>query len=127
MNKISELIAKEFDTRTEVMIATYIMDSGYNELRQMPDEEIDKLDGNGLMTKDFVQALVRTSKHICEQFSIMDILIWIRTDCWFNPFPKEFTMNVNSKSSVAEFIDDLSYEYEADEDGNLTIQVFHLE
>ena len=86
--EISTYINENFDTRCEAMVASYILSKGTEFLRNVTDEEISLVEGNGLMTQDFVQALIRTAKHICVNASEMDIMAWIRKECWFTPFPK---------------------------------------
>lgn len=55
------------DTRLDIlaMALTYIMDKGWSNVKEFDDKEIDKLDGNGLMTKGFVQALVKLARDLC--------------------------------------------------------------
>jgi len=114
MGKISNLIAKEFDTRLEAMLASYIMDRGYDNIRNIEDSDIAELEGNGLMTKEFVQDLVKTARHICTDFSVMDIMTWIRTECWFTPFPK---MVLVRKEDVSEdFWYDVCHELNLDDE-----------
>lgn len=81
--EISAYIKKEFDTRCEVMVASYILSKGTEFLRNVTDEEISLVEGNGLMTQDFVQALVRTAKYICVNANEIEIMSWIRKECWF--------------------------------------------
>ena len=57
--KIGKIIEKEFDSRMENAVISYIMDKGMSNVKEITDEQIEKLEGNGLMTQDFVQSLVR--------------------------------------------------------------------
>lgn len=57
-----------------VMIISYILDKGQATISQVTDEEIEKLEENDLMTKDFVQTLVRTAREVvlnCDQSDII--------------------------------------------------------
>lgn len=121
--KISTYIKENFDTRCEVMVASYILSKGTEYLRNVTDEEISLVEGNGLMTQDFVQALIRTAKHICVNATEMDIMSWIRKECWFAPFPK---MVVIHKDDVSEdFYYDLCNELSLDdEEDSVTVYVF---
>lgn len=126
VKEISQYIAKEFDTRCEVMIATYILDKGMDFCKQITDDDIAKLEDNDLMTKEFVQTLVRVSRTICAESSSMDIMRWIRKECWFTPFPK---MVVIHKDDVSEdFYYDLCNELRLDdEEDSVTVYVFEGE
>lgn len=48
------------------MALSYIMDKGWSNVKELTDEEIDSFEGNGLMTKGFVQGLCRLAKEICD-------------------------------------------------------------
>ena len=57
-----------------VMIISYILDKGQETISQIEDEDIERLEENGLMTKDFVQQLVRTAREVvlnCDQSDII--------------------------------------------------------
>lgn len=90
--EISNLIAKDFDSRMEASVFSYILDNGMERLKEVTEEEIISIEGNGLMTASFVQALVRTSVKICKTYSHMEIMEYIRIGCMFSPFPKELTL-----------------------------------
>lgn len=62
--KLKEIYDK---TRLDIfsMAATYICDIGYRNAINITDKEIDEMEGNGLMTKEFVQMLVKLSRDIC--------------------------------------------------------------
>lgn len=90
--EIRSLIAREFDSRMEASIFTYLLDKGMEGLKEITEEEITALEGNGLMTANFVQALVRTAVKICKTYTPMEIMEYIRIGCMFSPFPKELTL-----------------------------------
>lgn len=57
-----------------VMIISYILDKGQATISQIEDEDIENLEETGLMTKDFVQRLVRTAREVvlnCDQSDII--------------------------------------------------------
>lgn len=63
-----------------VMILSYILDKGESTIKEITDEQIAELEGNGLMTESFVQGLVRTAREVvlnCEQ---SDIVRLFKTD-----------------------------------------------
>ena len=114
MDKISEFINKQFDTRCEAMVATYILEKGMEFCKQITDEEIDKIKGDDFMTDRFVQSLVKVSRTICTDFSPMDIMYWIRMNCLFDPFPKEY--EIYKDECDEGFWDKLVDEFADDED-----------
>ena len=65
--KIGKIIEEEFDSRMGNAVVSYIMDKGMSNVKEITDEQIEKLEGNGLMTQDFVQSLVRCAKRICRR------------------------------------------------------------
>lgn len=67
MEEIEKLISKEFDSRMEASVFSYILDMGMKNLSEITDGEINKLEGDGFMTAAFVQALVRTAVKICKE------------------------------------------------------------
>ena len=46
------------------MGVSYLLDNGYDFCLKLTDKDIDSLDANGMMTKEFVQGLVRTARDI---------------------------------------------------------------
>jgi len=70
--KVNEIIEKEFDSRVAMMVVSYIFDKGWSYTSSITEEEILTLEGNGLMTAEFIQALVRTSVRICKETSEID-------------------------------------------------------
>lgn len=82
-NKIGKLIRKEFDTRMCTAVMDYIMEKGVENLKLVTEEQILTAKGNALMTDEFVQALVRVSVHISQQFCILDILDFAQKHCCF--------------------------------------------
>ncbi len=49
-----------------VMAVGHLLDLGFRTAKEITDEQIAKLPGNGLMTEDFVQNLVRTTREIAQ-------------------------------------------------------------
>lgn len=46
--------------------AGYLVDKGFEFVKQITDKDIEELEGNGLMTEEFVQDLVQTARDITE-------------------------------------------------------------
>lgn len=90
MNKneeISNLIARDFDSRMEASIFSYVLDKGIDQLAGIKESEINELEGNGFMTANFVQALVKVAVKICKSYTPMEIMEYIKVECNFSPFP----------------------------------------
>lgn len=56
--------------------AGYLVDKGFEFVKQITDKDIEKLEGNGLMTEEFVKDLVRTARDITEASgnNVMEII-----------------------------------------------------
>lgn len=60
-----------------VMVISYILDKGESVIRRITDEQINELEGNGLMTENFVKSLVRTAREVvnnCDQNDIVKLI-----------------------------------------------------
>jgi len=60
-----------------VMVISYILDKGESNIREITDEQIAGLEGNGMMTADFVKTLVRTAREVvrnCDQSDIVRLI-----------------------------------------------------
>ena len=71
-NKVKQIIREEFDERVSMMVVQYILDKGTENLKEITEEEILQVKGNGLMTDKFVQALVRTGVRISKECNMID-------------------------------------------------------
>jgi len=73
-----ETIMKRFAPQMAGAVLSYLFDKGISNVRQVTDKEIGNLEGNGLMTQDFVQSLVKTARAIAIQCDLYeDILPFI--------------------------------------------------
>lgn len=82
MLKAREICNKEARGIPYVMIISYILDKGQSMISQITDEQIDNLEDNGLMTKEFVQALVRAAREVVRNCQQDDIIRLIKAE-WF--------------------------------------------
>lgn len=66
-NTYSKLKDIYSDSRFDVMamVLTYILDKGWSNIKELTDEEIESFEGNGIMTKGFVQHLAKTAREVC--------------------------------------------------------------
>lgn len=63
-----------------VMILSYILDKGQTVISGITDEQIEKLDGNGIMTQSFIQGLVKTAREVVRHCDQSDIVRLIKSD-----------------------------------------------
>ena len=70
--KVRDIIRKEFDSRMEMAVVSHILGTGWDNLEKLTEEDILKVEGNGLMTQEFCQALVRASVRICKECNMFD-------------------------------------------------------
>lgn len=63
MDKIKEIYKS---TRLDLfcMAASHLLDIGWRTAQQITDEDLEEIEGNGLMTADYVRALCRTARDI---------------------------------------------------------------
>ena len=68
MNSYEKIKKIPQNTNSIVMTTalTYLLDIGCKSAMQITDKMIDEVEGNGLMTKEFVQELMRTAREIAQ-------------------------------------------------------------
>ena len=116
--KIGRIIEEEFDSRVGNAVFSYIMDKGIEFIKQITDEDIAGIKGNGLMIDDFSQPLVRCARRICIECEWIEMIEFIRLHLWCTPtvhdvylYREDFT-----EESFAELLDNL--DLDDDEVGN---------
>ena len=116
--KIGRIIEEEFDSRVGNAVFSYIMDKGIEFIKQITDEDFAGIKGNGLMTDDFSQSLVRWARRICNECEWIEMIEFIRIHLWCTPtvhdvylYREDFT-----EESFAELLDNL--DLDNDEVGN---------
>lgn len=75
INNMYEIIKSNFDARCDAMVVAYLFDKGIEFCKSITDEDINSLEGNGLMTEEFVQSMVRTASIIAKECSLFDDII----------------------------------------------------
>lgn len=63
-----------------VTIISYIIDKGQSAISEITDDEINALEGNGLMTTDFVKGLVRAARAVVKECDQSDIVRLIKAE-----------------------------------------------
>ena len=80
MLKARDVCNREAKGIPYVMIISYIIDKGQSVISEITDEEIDALEGNGLMTADFVKTLVRAARAVVKECDQNDIVRLIKAE-----------------------------------------------
>ena len=70
--KVKQIINEEFDGRIAIAVVQYILDRGFDNLKEVTEEDILEVKGNGYMTDRFSQALVRAAVRICKECNEID-------------------------------------------------------
>lgn len=75
MEKVRTIIREEFDERTSAMVISYLMDKGTDFCSKITEDDIRSLEGNGLMTAEFIQSMVRAASRIAKECSMFDDIV----------------------------------------------------
>lgn len=93
-NKLKAIYNRE---RLDVfsMAVSHLLDIGFRQAKKITDDDIGKMEGNGIMTQDFVQHLVKLSREIaqacddlpeiiqfCEAEEVFDISYYANKPSW---------------------------------------------
>lgn len=107
--KIGKIIEEEFDSRMGNAVISYIMDEGIENVKEITDDQIEELEGNGLMTQDFVQSLVRCARRICNECELIELIEFIRLYLWCTPTVHDVYLYREdlTDDSFAELLDNL--------------------
>lgn len=90
--KIGKIIEQEFDVRIENAVFSYIMDKGIERIKQITDEDIVAIEGDGLFTAEFNQSLVRCARRICTECEWVEIIEYIRLFLFCAPTVHEVSL-----------------------------------
>lgn len=100
MLKAREICNREAKGIPYVMIISYILDKGQSVIAEITDEEISALEGNGLMTADFVKGLVKAARAVVKECDQNDIVRLIKAE-WccagevYDPDKDQFVIDEN--------------------------------
>jgi hypothetical protein len=118
--KVRQIIAEEFDGRLEMAVVTYILDTGFERLKEMKEKDILQFKGNALMTDEFVQALVRAAVRICKECHHIDDFLPFIVNYLYVPKAKmhdvEIYQDQMSKWRWQELMNDLDVDFEEEAD-----------
>jgi hypothetical protein len=125
--KVRQIIREDFDLRISMAVVTYIMDKGFDALKQVTEEDIMEIKGNPLMTDEFCQALVRTAVRICKECHQIDEFLPYIVNHLYVPKANMNKVTIFQDEMTSyrweEFLDELDVEYDddADEISSVTI------
>lgn len=122
---VKRIIEKEFDCRASMMVVSYILDKGFENLKEITEEEILEFEGNALMTDRFVQSLVRAAVRIAKECNSIDEFLPYIVNHLYVPNAKMKEIELY-KSEVPRrewnyLMDKLELDYEEDADNIETI------
>ena len=107
--KIGKIMEEEFDSRMGNAVISYIMDEGIGNVKEITDDQIEELEGNRLMTQNFVQSLVRCARRICIECELAELIEFIRLHLWCTPTVHDVYLYKDdfTDESFAELLDNL--------------------
>lgn len=116
--KIGKIIDKIFDARMTNAVIGYIIDKGWDNVKEITDEEIASIEGQALMTVEFAQVLVRTAREICRTCSVWeDFMPYIRCHIGINGYQTEefslYTEDFN-ENQWENIMDEFKCDYETE-------------
>ncbi len=104
--KVFDIIEKEFDGRLAGAVINYLFDKGIENVKEITDEDIAEIPGNGLMTANFSQALVRTAREIAKTCDLYkDIFPFITCE-----LPNAYCQTKHMKWYKEDFEDELAWQ-----------------
>ena len=124
--KVRDIIRKEFDSRMEMAVVTYIIAKGWDDLQETTEEEILKVKGNALMSDVFCQALVRAAVRICKECDTIEDFLPFIVNYLFVPKVKmkeyEVYKSEMTRNEWDNFLELFDLDYEEDiEDVDLVV------
>lgn len=77
--KVRNIINEEFDSRMGLAVIQYLCEQvGIDKAKRITDEQIEHINGNGFMTQDFCQSMVRCARRIARECGfITDIVPYL--------------------------------------------------
>lgn len=118
--KVRKIITEEFDGRVEMAVVTYILDHGFDTLKEVTEEDILEIKGNPLMTDRFCQALVRAAVRICKECHQIDDFLPFIVNYLYVPKTKmkeiEIYKEETRRDDWENLLDKFDLEYEEDVD-----------
>lgn len=78
-DKVKNIINEEFDSRMGLAVIQYLCEQvGIDKAKEITDEQIEHINGNGFMTQDFCQSMVRCARRIARECGfITDIVPYL--------------------------------------------------
>lgn len=118
--KVRNIIREEFDSRLEIAVITYILDNGFDNLKETTEEQILEVKGNAFMTDEFCQALVRAAVRICKECNQIEEFLPFIVNHLYVPNAKmhdvEIYQDQMTKWRWNDLINELDIDFEEDAD-----------
>ena len=114
--KIGKIIDENFDARMTNAVIAYIVDKGWDNVKDITDKQISEIRDQGIMGADFSQALVKTAREICQTCSMWeDLMPYIRCHIGINGYQTQEIRLEKEDYSEDEW-DNLTYQLDVDDD-----------
>lgn len=79
MDKMMEIF-NNTDYEVFVLGVAQLVDTGFRFSKRVTDEDIENIEGNSFMTKEYMQDIVRVAKEIAETVEPVDFLLFIQNE-----------------------------------------------
>lgn len=113
-DKVKQIINEEFDSRMSGAVVNYIISAGWENVKVLTEEDILEEKGNGFISDEFCQALVRTAVKITNECNLTEEFI-----------PYIIMENFNRNVPVRETIFD-TYDFDTKEDWMDFLEQFNI-
>ena len=117
--KVRDIIRKEFDSRMEIAVVTYILDNGFENLKEVTEEEILEVKGNAFMTDGFCQALVRAAVRVCKECNQIDDFLPFIVNYLYVPNAKMKELEISRHGMTKYGWDQLLDRFELDDEEDI--------
>ena len=71
-NKVYRILKEDFDCRMDSAVLHYMFNQGIDDCVAITDDQIEELEGNGLMTPEFHRTFVKTARRIAKECDLFN-------------------------------------------------------
>jgi hypothetical protein len=119
--KVRDIIRKEFDSRMEMAVITYILDYGWKHIKELTEKKILEMkSGTNLISDDVIQSIARAGMRICNECNQIEEFLPFIVNYLYVPNAKmrEIELSKHGLKSYEweELIEKFDLEYEEDID-----------
>ena len=116
--KVRDIIRKEFDEGMAMAVVTYILDCGFEKLREMTEEDIRKEEGYAFISAEVCQAALRAAVRICKECNRIDEFLPYIVNYLYVPKAKMERVEIHLSEMMfeewEELLDKFGLDYEDD-------------